>query len=163
RGAARARARGLRACCRDVRRLDRVPPGAAGAIALALAHGRGADLGQRRDEHHLERRHVRGPRARRCAARSDEYVGRVRGDAGVGWRSAAMGGGAVVGTIAVNALAGRKRLAGDLGLGALLWGVPLALAAVWTNMGFVLVLVAVIGVGNTIVDVAGITLMQRTA
>jgi MFS family permease len=85
------------------------------------------------------------------------------GNAGVGWLNAAMGVGGVVGAIAVTALAGRKRLAGDLGLGALLWGVPLALAAVWTNMGFVLVLVAVIGVGNTIVDVAGITLMQRTA
>jgi predicted MFS family arabinose efflux permease len=85
------------------------------------------------------------------------------GNAGVGWLNAAMGIGGVVGAIAVTALAGRKRLAGDLGLGALLWGVPLALAAVWTNMGFVLILVAVIGVGNTIVDVAGITLMQRTA
>jgi MFS family permease len=85
------------------------------------------------------------------------------GNAGVGWLNAAMGIGGVVGAIAVTALAGRKRLAGDLGLGALLWGVPLALVAVWTNMGFVLVLVAVIGVGNTIVDVAGITLMQRTA
>jgi hypothetical protein len=85
------------------------------------------------------------------------------GNAGVGWLNAAVGVGGVVGAVAVTALAGRKRLAGDLGIGALLWGVPLALVAVWTNLGFVLVLFAVIGMGNTIVDVAGITLMQRTA
>jgi predicted MFS family arabinose efflux permease len=85
------------------------------------------------------------------------------GNAGVGWLNAAVGVGGVLGAVAVTALAGRKRLAGDLGIGALLWGVPLALVAVWTNLGFVLLLFAIIGMGNTIVDVAGITLMQRTA
>lgn len=85
------------------------------------------------------------------------------GNAGVGWLNAAVGVGGVVGAVAVTALAGRKRLAGDLGIGALLWGLPLALVVVWTNLGFVLVLFAIIGMGNTIVDVAGITLMQRTA
>jgi MFS family permease len=85
------------------------------------------------------------------------------GNAGVGWLNAAVGIGGVLGAVAVTALAGRKRLAGDLGIGALLWGVPLALVAVWPNLAVVLVLFAVIGIGNTIVDVAGITLMQRTA
>ncbi|MDX6466019.1 MAG: hypothetical protein QOI27_1059 [Gaiellaceae bacterium] len=85
------------------------------------------------------------------------------GNAGVGWLNAAVGIGGVLGAVAVTALAGRKRLAGDLGIGALMWGVPLGLVAVWSNLGFVLLLFAVIGMGNTIVDVAGITLMQRTA
>ena len=85
------------------------------------------------------------------------------GNAGVGWLNAAVGIGGVLGAVAVTALAGRKRLAGDLGIGALLWGLPLALVAVWTNTAFVLVLFAAIGIGNTIVDVAGITLLQRTA
>jgi len=85
------------------------------------------------------------------------------GNAGVGWLNAAVGVGGVLGAAVVTALAGRKRLAGDLGIGALLWGAPLALVAVWSNLGFVLLLFAVIGMGNTIVDVAGITLMQRTA
>jgi MFS family permease len=85
------------------------------------------------------------------------------GNAGVGWLNAAVGVGGVAGAVAVTTLAGRKRLAGDLGIGALLWGVPLALVAVWTNLGFALVLFAIIGMGNTIVDVAGVTLMQRTA
>jgi MFS family permease len=85
------------------------------------------------------------------------------GNAGVGWLNAAVGIGGVLGAVAVTALAGRKRLAGDLGIGALMWGVPLGLVAAWSNLGFVLLLFAVIGMGNTIVDVAGITLMQRTA
>ena len=85
------------------------------------------------------------------------------GDSGVGWLNAAVGIGGVLGVLAVAALAGRKRLAGDLGLGVLLWGGPLALVAVWSNFAFVLVLFAVIGLANTVVDVAGMTLLQRSA
>jgi MFS family permease len=85
------------------------------------------------------------------------------GNAGVGWLNTALGVGCLVGVLVVAALAGRKRLAGDLGIGVLLWGAPLALVAVWTNLGFALVLFAVIGVGNTLVDVAGMTLLQRSA
>jgi MFS family permease len=85
------------------------------------------------------------------------------GNGGVGWLNAALGVGGVLGAFAVAALAGRKRLAADLGLGVLLWGVPMALVAVWPNLGFALVLFAVIGVGNTLVDVAGVTLLQRSA
>jgi MFS family permease len=65
--------------------------------------------------------------------------------------------------VGVAAFAGRKRLAGDLGVGLLLFGLPLALCALWTNTAFVIALFAVIGIGNTIVDVSSITLMQRTA
>jgi MFS family permease len=85
------------------------------------------------------------------------------GNAGVGWLNTAMGVGCLIGVLAVAALAGRKRLAGDLGIGVLLWGAPLALIAVWTNLGFALLMFAVIGIGNTLVDVAGMTLLQRSA
>jgi MFS family permease len=85
------------------------------------------------------------------------------GNAGVGWLNTSMGIGCLLGVVAVAALAGRKRLAGDLGVGILLWGIPIVLCAVWTNLAFALVLFAVIGVGNTLVDVAGMTLLQRTA
>jgi len=85
------------------------------------------------------------------------------GSGAVGWLNAAVGIGGVLGVVAVAALAGRKRLAGDLGLGVLLWGVPLVLVAVWGNLGFALLLFGVIGLGNTIVDVAGMTLLQRSA
>jgi len=85
------------------------------------------------------------------------------GNGAVGWLNTGMGVGCLVGVIAVAALAGRKRLAGDFGIGVLLWGVPVALAAVWTNLAFAVLLFAVIGIGNTLVDVAGMTLMQRSA
>ena len=92
------------------------------------------------------------------------YVLRVldAGNSGVGWLTSALGIGALVGAVAVAALAGRKRLAGDFGIGVLLWGLPIALLATWANLGFAIVLVIVIGLGNTLVDVAGMTLLQRT-
>ena len=85
------------------------------------------------------------------------------GNAGVGWLNTATGIGCLLGVLAVAALAGRKRLAGDFALGILLWGVPLIFAALWLNLAFALVLFALIGVGNTLVDVAGMTLLQRSA
>jgi len=85
------------------------------------------------------------------------------GSAGVGWLNTAVGIGAILGVLVVGALAGRKRLAGDLGIGVLLWGVPLALTAVWSNLAFALVLFGVIGLANTLVDVTGMTLLQRSA
>jgi len=85
------------------------------------------------------------------------------GSSAVGWLNTAVGIGALLGVVAVAALAGRKRLAGDLGLGLLLWGIPLALVAAWANLGFAIVCFAVIGLGNTLVDVAGMTLLQRSA
>ncbi len=85
------------------------------------------------------------------------------GNSGVGWLNAAFGVGGVVGGVLVAALAGRRRLGADLGIGVLLWGVPMALVAAWANLGFALVLFAAVGVGNTLSEVAGMTLLQRTA
>jgi MFS family permease len=85
------------------------------------------------------------------------------GNGVVGWLNTGMGVGSLIGILVVAALVGRKRLAGDLALGAVLWGAPLALVAIWTNLGFALVLFAVIGIGSTITDVASMTLMQRSA
>lgn len=85
------------------------------------------------------------------------------GNGAVGWLNTGMGVGCLVGVVAVAALAGRRRLAGDLGIGILLWGVPIALAAIWSNLAIAVLLFAVIGVGNTLVDVSGMTLLQRSA
>jgi hypothetical protein len=85
------------------------------------------------------------------------------GNGAVGWLNAGMGIGCLLGVVAVAALAGRKRMAGDFGLGVLLWGLPVAFAALWTNLAFAIVLFTLIGIGNTLVDVAGMTLMQRSA
>jgi MFS family permease len=84
------------------------------------------------------------------------------GSSGVGWLNAAFGVGCLLGVPAVASLAGRKRLAGDFGIGIVLWGLPLALVPLWPTMGFVVLLFVVSGMGNTLVDVAGMTLLQRT-
>ncbi len=85
------------------------------------------------------------------------------GQAGVGFLNAAVGVGGVLGALAAAALVGRKRLAADFGLGIFIWGVPIALIAVSSNQVFVVVLLAVNGIGNTIVDVSGMTILQRAA
>jgi MFS family permease len=86
-----------------------------------------------------------------------------KGPSGVGLLEAASGVGSLAGALAAFTLIGRKRLASDFGLGIVLWGAPLLLIGVWPNMPVALVALAVVGLGNTLVDVAGLTLLQRTA
>jgi MFS family permease len=85
------------------------------------------------------------------------------GRAGLGFLNSAVGIGGLLGALAAAALVGRRRLAADFGLGIFIWGVPIALVAVWPNQVFALVLLGIVGVGNTLVDVSGMTLMQRAA
>jgi MFS family permease len=85
------------------------------------------------------------------------------GQAGVGFLNSAVGVGGLLGALAAAALVGRGRQAADFGVGIFIWGVPIALVAIWPNQVFVLVLLAVVGIGNTIVDVSGMTLLQRSA
>jgi MFS family permease len=81
----------------------------------------------------------------------------------VGWLNAATGVGGIVGAFAAAVLVGRGRLAGDFGLGVLLFGLPLALVAASHSTLVALLLLGVVGVGNTLTDVAGVTLLQRAA
>lgn len=83
------------------------------------------------------------------------------GASGLGLFNSAMGVGGLLGALAAAALVGRARLATDFGLGMLLWGLPLVLVALWLEPVFALVALALVGVGNTIVDVTGDTLLQR--
>jgi MFS family permease len=85
------------------------------------------------------------------------------GQAGVGFLNSAVGIGGLLGALAAAALVGRRRLAADFGLGIFIWGVPIALLAAWPNQVYALVLLGLVGVGNTLVDVSGMTLMQRAA
>jgi MFS family permease len=82
------------------------------------------------------------------------------GGAWVGYLSAALGAGGLVGGAAALPLVGR-RLAAPFGLGLVLWGVPLMLLAAAPVRASALVLLALVGVGNAIEDVAGFTLLQR--
>lgn len=85
------------------------------------------------------------------------------GSGGVGWLYSACGIGGLVGAGVAMALVGRQRLAGDFGIGLLLWGVPFLFMAVWPNTIVALAMLGLIGIGNTLVDVSALTLLQRNA
>jgi predicted MFS family arabinose efflux permease len=84
------------------------------------------------------------------------------GRSGVGFLNSGIGVGGMVGTLVAIALVGRRRLAADFGFGLLFWGVPIALIGVWPHYAVAFALLTLVGVGNTLVDVAGLTLLQRT-
>ncbi|MFY9588530.1 MAG: MFS transporter, partial [Actinomycetota bacterium] len=84
------------------------------------------------------------------------------GEPGVGWLSSAYGVGGLIGAVASLALVGRRRLAGPLGIGLIMWGAPIALVGLWPNPIAALVLLGIPGIGNALVDVSGLTLLQRT-
>lgn len=83
------------------------------------------------------------------------------GEAGFGFLNSAVGIGGLAGAILALALAMRGRLATDFALGVALYGGPLALVVVWEEPLAALALMALVGVGNTLTDVAALTLMQR--
>ncbi len=83
------------------------------------------------------------------------------GERGLGGLYSALGVGGIVGAAVSLGLIGRRRLAPPFGLGVCLWGAPLALIALWDSQAGTLVLLALIGVANTVVDVSGFTILQR--
>ena len=85
------------------------------------------------------------------------------GEPGAGYLTAAVGAGAVLGSLAGAALVGTRRLAGWFGTGIALWGLPIALIGVFPSEATALVLLAVVGVGNAMVDFTQYTLMARLA
>src|SRR5262249_2563369 len=85
------------------------------------------------------------------------------GGAGVGALTAAVGIGGVVGGAFVFTRLRSGRHGADLALGLLLFGVPLVLLALLSSEAAAFLLLAVAGVGVTVVDVASVTLLQRTA
>lgn len=85
------------------------------------------------------------------------------GNAGVGYLDCAFGVGGILGGVAAVGLAGSRRIAAGFAIGVLAWGVGVALLGVTTTTVVALVLLAGIGAGNTVVDVAAVTLLQRSA
>ena len=58
-------------------------------------------------------------------------------------------------------LATRGRLAADFGIGVVLFGVPFVVIGVFASYPVALIAFAVVGVGNSIADIAALTLFQR--
>ena len=85
------------------------------------------------------------------------------GNSGVGWLNTALGVGGLLGGFVGIALSARKRLAGDFSVGFLVFGGLLAILGLFTNVTVALLLFAVMGIGSTLIDVAGMTLLQRAA
>jgi MFS family permease len=85
------------------------------------------------------------------------------GNAGVGYLDCAFGVGGILGGVAAVGLAGARRIAAAFAVGVLAWGVGVALLGVTTTTVVALVLMAGVGVGNTVVDVTAVTLLQRSA
>ena len=84
------------------------------------------------------------------------------GDPGVGFLNSGFGAGALIGGLAGVSLLRRRRLADPFGLGLVLWGAPIALIVVWPTLGWAILCLAVVGAGNSVLDIAGYTLIQRS-
>jgi MFS family permease len=83
------------------------------------------------------------------------------GASGVGYMTAAIGVGGLLGALGAMTLSG-GRLAGSFALSLVFWGVPIALIAPSPYLAVALILLAVVGAANSLEDVAGFTLLQRT-
>jgi len=85
------------------------------------------------------------------------------GEPGVGALTAAIGAGAVIGSLAASLLVGSGRLAQWFAVGIALWGLPIALIPLFPWPVAAWVLLAFVGVGNALVDLGVFTLMARLA
>ncbi|HEY9306452.1 MAG TPA: MFS transporter [Microbacterium sp.] len=83
------------------------------------------------------------------------------GESGAGSLMASVGVGAVLGSLAASLLVGTRRLGAWFAVGVALWGLPIALVGVFPAQAAALVLLAFVGVGNALIDLAGFTLIGR--
>ena len=89
-----------------------------------------------------------------------ETLGVGRG--GLGALNATLGAGALVGGVATVGIVSRRRLASVFALALVLWGAPISLMGIAPTVVVAFAAIAVIGVGNALLDVSGFTLLQRT-
>jgi MFS family permease len=78
----------------------------------------------------------------------------------VGYMTAAIGAGGLLGAVGAMTLGGR-RLAFAFGLALVFWGLPIALIGSSADLAFAIGMLAVVGAANSVEDVAGFTLLQR--
>lgn len=85
------------------------------------------------------------------------------GEPGVGVLSAAIGVGAVLGSLAASLLTDTRSLGGWFALGIALYGLPVTLISVFPHEVAAWVMLAFVGVGNALIDLGGFTLLARLA
>jgi predicted MFS family arabinose efflux permease len=83
------------------------------------------------------------------------------GSSGVGIIQASSGIGGLIGGFLTFGLVARRALSWNFGVGLALYGIPLTVVALVSDLGVALPLFAVAGVANTLVDVSASTLLQR--
>jgi MFS family permease len=84
------------------------------------------------------------------------------GEGGVGYLNAAIGIGAFVGAVAALSLTGARRLSPAFLVGLVVTGLPLVAIGISPSVAVAVLALALMGIGNTFVDVAGLTLVQRS-
>jgi MFS family permease len=84
------------------------------------------------------------------------------GGSGVGLLSAAIGLGGLAGGVVTLVLVGRPHLAQPFGMGLLAWGIPIALLGLTGEPLVAALLMGIVGIGNSVGDVAGMTTLQRS-
>ena len=83
------------------------------------------------------------------------------GEGGVGYLNSAIGVGAFVGAVGALSLTGARRLSPAFMSGVVLMGLPLVAIGVSPEVVVAVIVLALLGVGSSLVDVAGLTLVQR--
>ena len=82
------------------------------------------------------------------------------GGEAVGYMTAAIGVGGLVGAVGAMTLGG-SRLAVTFGRSLVFWGLPIMLMALWPNLAPASLMLAFVGAANSVEDVAAFTLLQR--
>ena len=82
------------------------------------------------------------------------------GGEAVGYMTAALGVGGLLGAVGAMTLGGR-RLAVPFGVALVFWGLPIMLIGPWPELVAAIFLLTVVGAANSVEDVAAFTLLQR--
>ncbi len=92
---------------------------------------------------------------------ADEILG--TGPEGLGYLDAVLGVGSILGGMLAISRAAKGKLGSDLAAGVLLWSAPLLLVTIWPSPITCFAVMAMLGLGNPLVDVNMDTIMQRLA
>jgi MFS family permease len=83
------------------------------------------------------------------------------GEQGVGYLNSAIGAGGFIGVLITVTLVGRRQMAAPFAAGLFLWGTPIVLIGLLPFAPAAVVFLALLGIGNAVLDVSGFTIMQR--
>lgn len=84
------------------------------------------------------------------------------GEQGVGYLNSAIGAGGFLGVLATVTLVSRRKMAAPFAIGLVLWGTPILLIGLLPLAPAAVLFLAVLGLGNAVLDVAGFTILQRS-